>query len=272
MIKRILVGLGGSPYTSVGIRRAVELAIRHEAEITGVTLLDKEAMLDHPESGAQAHMRLMKLGDAEFSIAESITEFHTACEEAGVKQRRVVQETERPFNKLIDLARYHDLVIFGLQKLFKYTFFSENPHDLLVRLVTAGVRPLIAVTDNYRSVSRVLIAYSGSMESAKAMKRFVQLELFRSVTLKVVTFGNSNANARLLLDGATEFCHAHGYVVESQTLPGSAKDGLLIEAKQWEADMIVLGNSARSVLLRHVLGDTALHVMQHADVPLFVCQ
>ena len=118
MIRRILVGLGGTPYTSVGIQRAVELASRHEADLTGVTLVDKSAMLDFPESGTLAYTQLMELGDAEQRIAQSITEFHTACQEAGVMQYRVVQETERPFTKLIELARYRDLVIFGLQKLF----------------------------------------------------------------------------------------------------------------------------------------------------------
>jgi nucleotide-binding universal stress UspA family protein len=35
MIKRILLGLGGTPYTMVAIQRAVQLAKRFEAEITG---------------------------------------------------------------------------------------------------------------------------------------------------------------------------------------------------------------------------------------------
>ncbi|HDZ78584.1 MAG TPA: universal stress protein, partial [Gammaproteobacteria bacterium] len=40
MIKRILVGLGGTPYTPVAIQRAVGLAKRFKAEITGVTVVD----------------------------------------------------------------------------------------------------------------------------------------------------------------------------------------------------------------------------------------
>ena len=118
----------------------------------------------------------------------------------------------------------------------------------------------------------MLIAYSGLMESAKAMKRFVQMRLFENVTLKVVIFGGSNETSRSLLADASNYCRAHGYIVESQAFASSAQEGLLPEAKQWEADMIVMGNSARSVLLRHVLGDTALHVMQHANVQFFVCQ
>mgnify|MGYP001581028893 CR=1 FL=1 len=44
MIKKILLGLGGTPYTTVAIQRAVELARRFDAEITGVTVLDLERL------------------------------------------------------------------------------------------------------------------------------------------------------------------------------------------------------------------------------------
>ena len=40
MIKRILLGLGGAPFTDVAIERAVELAKVHGALITGVTVAD----------------------------------------------------------------------------------------------------------------------------------------------------------------------------------------------------------------------------------------
>ena len=40
MIKRILLGLGGTPFTDVAIERAVELAKVHDALITGVTVVD----------------------------------------------------------------------------------------------------------------------------------------------------------------------------------------------------------------------------------------
>ncbi|MHC4359011.1 MAG: universal stress protein [Planctomycetota bacterium] len=42
MIKRILVGLGGTPYTPVAIKRAVGLAKRYEGRLTGVTIASRE--------------------------------------------------------------------------------------------------------------------------------------------------------------------------------------------------------------------------------------
>ena len=44
MIKRILLGLGGTPFTDVAIERAVELAKAHDALITGVTIVDTKQL------------------------------------------------------------------------------------------------------------------------------------------------------------------------------------------------------------------------------------
>jgi nucleotide-binding universal stress UspA family protein len=43
MIKRILLGLTGTPYTEVAIRHANDLAQRFDASVTGIAILDKLA-------------------------------------------------------------------------------------------------------------------------------------------------------------------------------------------------------------------------------------
>ena len=40
MIKRILVGLGGTPFTTVSTQCATNLAKIHQAQTTGVTVVD----------------------------------------------------------------------------------------------------------------------------------------------------------------------------------------------------------------------------------------
>jgi len=173
---------------------------------------------------------------------------------------------------MISLARYHDLMIFGLRSIFEYDISFEDPKDTLARLISAGVRPLIAVSDKFRPIQKVLIAYSGSMESAKTMKRFVQLRLWPDVRLKIVTFQSSEEKARQLLYDASEYCRAHGFHVEADSNPGSPKDFLLPMATLWQADMIVLGNSARNLMVKRLIGETALHIIRNADRPLFLCQ
>ncbi len=276
MIKRILVGLAGTIYTPVAIERAVRLAQAHDAEVTGVTVLDVrrlQGLKEVPPSSSEipAGHRDRRIPIVADAIERSIQLLERSCEEAHVRHR-VVRETGDAFTKLIDVARYHDVMVFGLRSVFEYDFMIGDSETLLIRLVGAGVRPLIAVPDNFRSISRVVIAYSGTMESAKAMKRFVQMRLWPGVELNIVTFHPSKETATELLCAADEYCRSHGFHVCHQSNQGDPKVLLLAAAKLWRADMIVMGNSMRSVLLRKVLGDTLLTTLRDTQVPLFLAQ
>jgi nucleotide-binding universal stress UspA family protein len=116
------------------------------------------------------------------------------------------------------------------------------------------------------------IAYSGSMESAKAMKRFAQMRLWPGVELKLMTFHPSGDQAYELLRGTEKYCRAHGFRVCHESNPGDPNVLLLAAATLWQADMIVMGNSARSMLLRKVLGDTLLTTLTGTKIPLFLAQ
>jgi nucleotide-binding universal stress UspA family protein len=163
-------------------------------------------------------------------------------------------------------------MVFGLRSVFEYDFLAGDPESLLIRLVGAGVRPLIAVADEIRHVSRVLIAYNGSTESAEAMKRFVQMRLWPSAELKIMMFHPSDDKAYELLLPAEEYCRAHGFKVCHQSNSGDPRTLLLAAATLWQADMIVMGNGARSVLVRKVLGDTLLAALRDTKIPLFLAQ
>jgi len=277
MIKRILVGLGGTPYTSVAIERAVQLAKQYDAEITGVTVVNFERLrkvglvpqgiLHAAREAARERVRVTRE-----SIEEAISKFESACAAEGIKYRVNREEREDPFGLMISLARYHDLMIFGLRSIFEYDIAFEDPQDTLARLIGAGVRPIIAVSDKFRPIQKVMIAYNGSMESAKTMKRFVQLRLWPDAALKIVTFHSNEEKSRQLLSDAAEYCRAHGYHTEHGSNPGSPKDFILPMATQWQADMIVLGNSAVSLMLKRLIGETSLHIIRNADRPLFLSQ
>ena len=272
MIKRILVGLAGTTYTPVAIERAVTLAKAQDAEVTGVTVLDTRRVRSGaaPAEDADATPD-RRIAITQARITQSIRDFEVACQTANIKHR-VVAESGDAFTRLVDLARYHDLMVFGLRSVFDYDFLAGDPESILIRLVGAGVRPLIAVSEKFRSISRVVVAYSGSMESAKAMKRFVQMRLWPGAELKIVTFHPSDEKAYELLRGAEDYCRAHGFSVCHQSNPGDPKVLLLAAATLWQADMIVMGNSARSVLLRKVLGDTLLGTLRDTQIPLFLAQ
>ncbi|QDU29273.1 Universal stress protein family protein [Anatilimnocola aggregata] len=275
MLKRILVGLGGTEYTVSAINQAVALAMAHDAEVTGVSIID-EGRLTYsgpvPIGGGHYAHELAndRLEKAKERGEWAEHEFTEACRAAGVRHQ-VLHEVGEPFTLLIDQARYHDLMIFGLRSLFEFDLVPD-PHNALVRLVQAGVRPLLAVSKGFYPVKKVLIAYSGSMESAKAMKRFVQMRLWPEAKLRIVTFEHAAEKAEQLVRDAAEYCRAHGFEPEEAFVPDSARAHLLPYAEEWGADLTVVGNSAKNLLLRRIFGETALHAIQNASRPLFLAQ
>ncbi len=69
------------------------------------------------------------------------------------------------------------------------------------------------------------------------------------------------------LDGQT------GLIVALDT--GSTGDPhvrLLEYAQEWQADILVMGSTNRGRLARLILGDTLLHTIRQAEIPLFLAQ
>ena len=142
----------------------------------------------------------------------------------------------------------------------------------LAKLIEEGVRPLLAVTDRDRTIERVLISYSGSMESAKTMRRFIHFRMWLQAKLRLVNFQLRSDTSETLLADATKYCRAHGFDPETNLVSDPPICNLLPYAEKWNADLIVMGNSAKNMLLRRILGDTALHVMRNSEIPLFLAQ
>jgi nucleotide-binding universal stress UspA family protein len=259
----------------VAVERAIELAKAHAAVITGVTVMDTKRLKQNgpvpPGGSAYAEkLRHKRFAITEERVEKAIEKFTKKCNKSGIKFS-IRRETGDTFETMIDHARYNDITMFGLKSLFDYGFTLEL-RDALIRLVSQGVRPIIAVSPEFRSIRRVLIAYSGSMESAKAMRRYVQLNPWRNVQLRGVHSGGSDDAADQLLKDVGEYCRDHGFDAETEVVENSAKDHLIEYAQQNDMDLIVMGNSIRNLLIRHLLGDTVLNAIQQSDRPLFLAQ
>jgi POT family proton-dependent oligopeptide transporter len=167
--------------------------------------------------------------------------------------------------------RNTDMSVFGLRGLFEHDVVPE-PVDALERLVSAGVRPVLAVAEEFRPIRRVLVAYSGSIESAKTYKHFVQSGLYADAAVRIVHFGHDEATARRRLEKSAGYFAAHGREVDTDHCSGDAANELVPYAQAWKADLIVAGNSSKNLLLRKLFGETALKLLRESPLPLYLAQ
>ena len=269
MIKKILVSIGGTPYTPIAVERAILIAARFDAQITGLVVVNPDHLKNVSVTKKEGSPGDDQIIITKERVEQAISEFQSACTEAGVKYLVKQGERKTATDQVISLSRYHDLMIFGLRAVFEYDL-SPEPKDTVAKLISAGMGPIIAVSDMMRTIRKVVICYDGSMEAAKTMKRFVQLRLWSDASLKIVTFHKSEEEARQLMHDASEYCEAHGFRVEREYNPGHPKNLLIPMAALWQADMIVLPGTEHSLTTQRVFGETTLHIIRDADIPLFV--
>ncbi len=279
MVKRILVGLDGSPYSSVAIQYATELALNHAAQLTGVTVVDEKHLCNIgpvPMGAAAAaeELREHRLQVGKEHLDQAVATFEQACREKGLSHE-VDREEGNQFDLITSLARYYDLTVFGLRSIFECGVIGEaqyDPGEALIKLVSSGVRPIIAVGPEYRPIRRAMIAYSGSMESAKTMRRFIQLRLWPDVQVQIAVFGKTPPDRKRFIEDAAVYCQAHHIHAELANVDASPKEALLPHAQEWGADLIVIGNSAKRLFLRKIFGEVALKVIRESDRTLFLSQ
>ena len=277
MMKRILVGLGTSGHAESVVSHAIEIAQTQGAELLGVAVVDPSRLewtgprpIGVGVETLTAELRQDRMEKVAAEIEKANKLFAEKCLAANVPHH-TCERTGDPFEIVADLVRYQDLCVFGLQGLFEHDVVPE-PTDSLERLVAAGVRPMLAVSETFRPIRRVLVAYSGSLESAKTFKHFVQSGLYPKATVRVVHFGSDVESGERRLKSVESYFASHGRDIETDFIQGDPVHELVPYAEKWEANLIVAGNSAKNLLLRKLFGETALQLLRASPLPLYLAQ
>ena len=277
MIKRVLLGIGGTPFTKVAIRRAIELCQTHGAQLTAVTVIDEKRLrnvgsVPMGASGVAQEWRDQRIEEAYKQVEECVEELKESCEKAKV-HLTILYEEGQPFQLMIEHARYHDISVFGLRSMFEYDILhgtGAKPANIIDRMTSHGVKPIIASSENFKPIRKALIAYGGSIRAAASMHLFIQMKLWPDMEIRLIDCSNDEGLAHRYLSDAKAYVRAHGYEPEVVHRQGNPTKEILAEAGEWDADIIVLGTSCESLITKTIFGSTAKHIIQKADCPLFI--
>ncbi len=275
MIKRILVDLSDTQRVTGIVQQATDLALRHQAELTAVveesgglsTVVGR--LQGIAAAGWARELRRQSVADAREVMLAAVEELRHRCSAQGIPFQIVEREGDSMV-ETVEEFQFYDLFICGTNLSFEDTSLESGSEEL-IRLVEQGVRPILAVSDEYRPVKRVLAALSGAADSARTLKQFVRLHICAESVLEIVCFDNDDRSQRLLSE-ATRYCHRHGVEPNCHVLEGPMNQTLLPHAVESEADLIVLGNSDHSGLARWFFGGTVMDIIRESDRSLFLSQ
>lgn len=135
---------------------------------------------------------------------------------------------------------------------------------------------------------RILLAIDGSNDAKAAVGWLGRLPLpadhnimLLTVVLPPIAFADVDkarevraalvAEARRLVDDTASELGSGG-VARGEVVEGDARDAIVATARDWGADLIVMGARGLGAVARFVLGSVSLAVARHAPCPVLVCK
>jgi nucleotide-binding universal stress UspA family protein len=282
MIKRILVALDPDEDTPVATQFAIRLAKRFDASLTGLAVVDISnihSTIGIGGYGTEIYGRQIwtKMADETRHVAEKLLKsFKHSVEKEGIRHRDV-KEQGASYDLIVEEMKYHDLLVVGRDSRFFYNQ-PDRDTDTLAKVVKKGVSPTLVVTDDYRNVESIVIAFDGSAPAARSLKAFVHLLPYGKdleIDLVYIADGESSEDmdkAMTILKQAEDYLKEHNfrYITKHVLEKGEPGERLVELQKKKNPDLIILGAHSVSAVRRAAFGSTTHHLITKSEVPLFM--
>lgn len=282
MTKRILVVLDPGHDTEIATRYAIELAKEHDAEITGLALVDRKRISEATQGGGIGSMYYaeklkVKLTDEVRSEAQKLLkQFAERVDTAGAKHSEDHIAEAEVIKAITEDMKTHDLLVAGHESHFYYADPERRTHAL-AGIVEQSAAATLVVESEYRDIGRILVAYDGGSPAARALQKYVHLNLFGTdVDVEVLHVRGAGRENELegerLIRGVSAYLQSHGFssVKTSSIEDGHPMDRILAHSESCGADLIVAGAYSKSGLKKMFFGSTAEGLIENSPVPLFL--
>lgn len=278
MIRKILLVASEDPKTSGHVRVALDIARRHGASVTGFVAVDKKQLSNigpAPLGGFHYHYEMAKNRVARglSTAKEAVAGLRRICEDAGVSF--ISEETTGNRDQgLAQTWRFQDFTVLS-NPLWEPGSNEEGEAETLLHFVAMGLRPLLVVPQGFEGTpSKAMVALSGSLDSAKSFKHFVQLRPFGEIPLHIVTVGDPKSGEAPadLLRGAADYAKLHGFEATTAALPKADKrvQALLDHGDRVGAELFLIGSSYHQFLTLTRFGSHALGMLKLSKYPVFI--
>lgn len=275
MLKSILVAIDAAPAGEVALALGVQWATRFDAMLIGLGIVDRQSLLGHESApigaGAVKQERDDILLERErVRIEERLRQFIHACAQHHVASK-VLEDFGSAHGEILREAERCDLVIIG-----------KPPHDQddrtprgtieLPSLVKDSPRPIVAVPLSAPRSGPMLVAYDGSVQSARTLQLFALTGMIHLDSVELVTVANDELSAEQQVLPAVEFLRRHGINPRVSALAGSrdAANLILDHARRIQASLIVMGAYGQPAIKEFLMGSVTKTVLEQAEVPVFL--
>jgi nucleotide-binding universal stress UspA family protein len=274
MLKTILIGLDGSPFSEIALEMALDWGRRFDAMLVGLSILD-EPPLPPSKSHSSTNDSLAPRSErvvtshARRKAEAFLGRFSVRCAQAGVACK-VLEDNGRPWEVLVRESQRYDLVLLGKKTYFHFETV-EVVDDTLHQVLRFGPRPVVTTPEVLRGCG-VLVAYDGSLAAARAVQALAATGLDEGEEVHVVAIDPNFTAAAECAGRAVEFLGYHDIKAAAcpVAIEASPADVLLKEIRRLSPRLLVMGAYGRSPWRELLFGSTTRTLLKVSPVPLLL--
>jgi nucleotide-binding universal stress UspA family protein len=275
MYRSALVALKPDSSNEVVVRCAVDLANRHGWSLAGISVLDRDRILPAeavPLGGSayKGNRDEAILARNRDQIAKTLASFQHACDSAGVSAETICIEDDL-FHGLAGNVQKFDILLTG------HTTDTEvggDPHQSshLSGILKHCPRPAIVVPEIAASGTSVVVAYDGSVQSARALEAFVASGLESQATIHVASFHDDLQIAERIASAAIEYLRKHERTAarHGELLRHAPADMIRECVAKHSARLLVMGAYGKPAVSEFLFGSVTRTILRTVAVPVFL--
>ncbi|MCP4141221.1 MAG: universal stress protein [Chloroflexi bacterium] len=252
LFRHILVGINAKEGSWAALDQALDIAAHEKSQIHGLHIVDNETDLS-PEK--ETEIRSL---------------FEEKCQDAAVntglrfKQGNVTQTLRKD-------ARWVDLVILSLTHPP-----GPRPLNRLIsgfsQLVRRCSRPILAVPQNAKKISHILLAYDDSNASKEALYVAAHLSKDWKMPLNLLSVQEDEKKA-ITPSYAQEYLEEKKIQANFINRQGEAAEEILKEAKKQDTNLIIMGSYGyNNPIMEVALGSTVDEVLRNSENSVLICR
>ncbi len=285
MIKRILVPLDASLYCEKSIEQATSIAKIHDAELTGLVILDIKGInrsVGPIPAGAAYYAKKLeknKIKVADNLIKNLLIKFENKCKEAGVRYD-IHERQGLPSKKILEESMFYDLLVIGKKTYYEFDSDKEKGGASFVDILDHSITPILTVPANFHAPHldkanvKVLVSYDGSLPCSRSLQRFAQLAgvVGKNIDIHIVMSHDYEKLAGHYLMDIKKYLKAHNFDnIHTVYTPENIKKYIGNNYLDW-ADMYVLGAHSQKGISEYLTGSYTKYLINNTNAPIFIGQ
>jgi nucleotide-binding universal stress UspA family protein len=275
--KRYLVGIDGSKPATEALRCALEMAGRFGGKVTLINVVDQakvtQQMIIPDIPYAPIDIRPLEFyRELQDQLVENgkkaLDDAGKIATEAGVEWT-AQQTMGLPGDVLTRYAKAHDGLFLGERGLTDTV--KKGPGRDVLHVAAHSPRPVMVV-EKFHMFGKVLLAYDGSPEAAKALRVAADFTGRHGYEFHLVTVSEPQRAGETTLNEAKEYLDAHGANVEYHLREGEPADVILKSAAEFGCGFILMGAFGHRTFHKMIFGSTAEKVLEESNRPVMLAK